>query len=285
METPRRLIPAYLAAFAISICLLPQNHAVAESLEVNGIEMYYEIVGEGEPLVLLHGWLQSGDTWDEVAAELQQDFQIIMPDFRGHGASTNPSGTYITKRQLALDVYALLDHLKIDTFKAMGISMGGSTLLHMATQQPERIKAMVLIGAAPYLGERERELMRGTNSDNVPEETMRELRKVHKYGHQQIISLMEMDKIAIDDYQDMSFTPPYLSTIKAKTLIVQGERDRHNSIDTGLELYKSIPESFLWIVPNAGHVPIRDAYQDIFVNTARSFLSDQMVPRRGKMID
>ena len=55
MKTPRRLVPAYLAAFALSICLLPQDHAAAETLQVNGIEMYYQIMGEGEPLILLHG--------------------------------------------------------------------------------------------------------------------------------------------------------------------------------------------------------------------------------------
>ena len=285
MKTLRRLVPAYLAAFALSIYLLPQDHAAAETLQVNGIEMYYEIIGKGEPVMLLHGWLQSGDTWDDVADELQHNFQIIKLDLRGHGASTNPSGAYITTKQLALDVYALLDHLGIGTFKAMGISMGGNTLLHMATQQPERIQAMVLIGAQPYFEKREREIMRSTNPANVPEETMRELRKVHKYGDRQIISLMEMDKIAVDDYQDMNFTPPYLSTIKAKTLIVQGERDRHMSINIGMEMYKAIPESFLWIVPNGGHVPIRGAYKENFVRTTRSFLSGEMVPQREKMID
>ena len=59
MKKPRRLVPAYLAAFAISIYLLPQDHAVAETLQVNGFEMHYKIIGKGEPLVLLHGFTAS----------------------------------------------------------------------------------------------------------------------------------------------------------------------------------------------------------------------------------
>ncbi|MHB0960495.1 MAG: alpha/beta fold hydrolase [Pirellulaceae bacterium] len=68
---------------------------------------------------------------------------MIIPDLRGHGRSTNPTNKF-THRQSALDVCALLDELKIDKFGGMGISTGGMTLIHMATQQPERAEAIVL---------------------------------------------------------------------------------------------------------------------------------------------
>jgi len=132
MKKPRRLVPAYLAAFAISIYLLPQDHALAETLQVNGFEMHYKIIGKGEPLVLLHGFAVSGESWDFLSDEFANDFQLIIPDARGHGASTNPRNTSIANDQLAVDTYALLDHLEIKTFKAIGISMGGETLLYMA---------------------------------------------------------------------------------------------------------------------------------------------------------
>jgi pimeloyl-ACP methyl ester carboxylesterase len=71
---------------------------------------------------------------------------VIIPDLRGHGWSTNPAKTF-THRQSAADVLALLDHLALKRVRAMGISTGGMTLLHVATRQTDRIDAMVLIGA------------------------------------------------------------------------------------------------------------------------------------------
>ena len=285
MSRARNPITAYSLVIVLVTLLYPHPRAAAENLHVNGFEMYYEVIGRGEPLVLLHGYLQSGDTWNSISSDFAEHFQLIIPDLRGHGASTNPSGTYISIRQNALDVYALLDHLQIQSTKAMGISMGGETLLHMATQQADRIEAMVLIGTAYYWPESARELMRNTNLENVPEQQMREWRLVHKHGDEQIISLIEGDRVAADDYDDMSFTPPYLGTIKAKTFIVHGERDRRFPINIAIEMYKFIPESFLWIVPNGGHVPIFGANEKHFINTTKSFLSGQMVPRRNKTID
>ncbi len=285
MKTPRRLVPAYLAVFALSIYLLPQDQAAAETLQVNGIEMYYQIIGEGEPLVLLHGWSQSGDTWSGVADDFAKHFQVIIPDLRGHGATDNPSGEYFTEKQLTLDVYALLDHLKINTTNAMGISMGGVTLLHMATQQPERIDSMVLIGAASYESAGGREIARSIDLNNIPEDQMRQYREVHNHGDRQIIAMLELSKTGADDYESTAFTPPYLSTIKANTLIVHGERDRRVPISIALEMYKAIPNSSLWIVPNGGHVPIREFYEENFINVTEAFLLGQMTPRRNKNID
>lgn len=99
-----------------------------QSIRVNGFEMYYEIHGTGEPLVLLHGFFTSSDTWAEVIPDVKKDYRVIVPDLRGHGRSTNPSKEF-THRQSALDVYALLDELGVHRFRSMGISSGGMTLL------------------------------------------------------------------------------------------------------------------------------------------------------------
>lgn len=284
MEIPKRLVPAYLAAFALSSYLLTQDHAAAETLQVNGFEMYYEIVGEGDPLVLLHAFTQSGESWRTVTSAFAQDFQLIIPDLRGHGGSTNPSGVF-THKQSALDIYGLLDHLDIENFKAMGISSGAMTLLHMATQQPERVESMVLIDGTPYFPERAREITRAIDTNNVSEEQMINFRKVHRHGDAQINSILTQFKAFTDDYDDMNFTSAYLSTIKSKTYIIQGERDRRFPINLAIEMYRAIPYSFLWIVPNGGHIPIWDSNQEYFVSTAKSFLLDEMVPRRDKTID
>src|SRR3954471_7860327 len=116
---------------------------------VNGFEMYYEERGGGEPLLLLHGGTGIGADWQHVfTGGDPAGFRLIVPDLRGHGRSTNPGA--FTFREAARDVFALLDRLGLARVKAIGLSMGAKTLLHMATQQPQRIEAMVLVSATPY---------------------------------------------------------------------------------------------------------------------------------------
>ena len=128
-------------------------------------------------------------------------------------------------RQSALDVLALLDHLEADRIQAIGFSAGADTLLLIATQQPERIEAMVLIGGAHYFPEQAREVMGNYDSTDVPEENMEEMRSVHKHGDGQIRALISQMNGFKDSYDDMNITAPYLSTITARTLIMQGDRD------------------------------------------------------------
>ena len=118
------------------------------TVHVNGMEMYYEVRGRGEPLVLLHGGGGVGANWGLIFEEPPDGFQLIVPDMRGHGRSTNPSKEF-TFRQLALDVFALLDQLGVGRFKAVGMSMGAKTLLPVATGQPARTEALVLVSDAP----------------------------------------------------------------------------------------------------------------------------------------
>ena len=263
---------SFYSAFILSTCLTalctPTWGATAE---INGFEMYYEVFGEGEPVVVLHGIARSGADEKPWANELAKEFQVIMPDLRGHGASTNPSGEF-THRQSALDVFALLDHLGLDRVSAAGFSTGGMTLLHMATQQPDRMEAIVLRGAQPYLTEQSREINRNTDPNNVPEDEMQELRALHKHGDEQIIALLSQFNSFANNHDDMIFTPPLLSTIEARTLIVLGDRDRFVPARIALEMYEAIPDSYLWIVPNAGHGAGARDEPEYFARTAASFL-------------
>lgn len=244
--------------------------SAGRTVVVNGMEMYYESSGNGEPLVLLHGFNGSGVVWSRFVPELAQKYRVIVPDLRGHGRSSNPSRQF-THRQSALDVYALLDSLGIRQFRAMGISTGGMTLLHMATQQPSRVDAMVLIGATIYFPEQARAIMRRAAPESLTTQMIERRRQVHKRGDDQIRDLQRMFHAFKDNYDDMNFTGPYLSTITARTLIVHGDRDEFFPVEIPLEMYRNIPNSALWIVPRGGHVPIYG--QDIpFVATVRRFL-------------
>src|SRR5689334_3038356 len=93
----------------------------AQTEPINGMQMYYEVYGQGEPLVLLHGFTGAGSNWQAFISDLMTDYQLIIPDLRGHGRSTNPSGEF-TFRQSALDIFALLDRLGMPECKAIGVS-------------------------------------------------------------------------------------------------------------------------------------------------------------------
>src|SRR6266850_630175 len=109
--------------------------------QINGCQIAYEVRGDGEPLLLLHGGMGAGADWKYVFPEDPAGYRVFVPDLRGHGSSTNPPGAF-TFHQAALDVLALLDQLGIDRVKAIGLSGGGITLLHIATLQPARIASM-----------------------------------------------------------------------------------------------------------------------------------------------
>ena len=144
----------------------------------------------------------------------------------------------------------------MDTFSAMGISSGGMTLLHMATAQPERVEAMVLIGATSYFPEQGREIMRASVPDSeslFSVEDLEAMAQAHPRGAEQVRELASQFFAFKDNYDDMNFTPPYLSTITASTLIVHGDRDQAFPISIPVEEYEAIPDSYLWIVPNGGH--------------------------------
>jgi pimeloyl-ACP methyl ester carboxylesterase len=247
------------------------SSAQGHTESINGIEMYYELYGRGEPLVLLHGFTGAGINWGPFTGDLASHYQLIIPDLRGHGRSTNPSMEF-TLRQSALDVFALLDRLEIKKFKAIGMSAGAKALLHMATQQPLRVEAMVLVSATPYFPESARAIMRQTTAEGRSAEEWRLMREWHKHGDEQIRALWRQGNAFKDSYDDMNFTPPYLSTITAQTLIVHGDRDPLYPVDVAIEMYKAIPESYLWVIPNAGHGPIFGEMAERFVRTATDFL-------------
>jgi len=238
---------------------------------VNGIEMYVETRGDGEPLLLLHGGVGAGSNWNLIFKEPPQGYRLIIPDLRGHGSSTNPSGEF-TFRQSGLDVLALLDQLGIEKCKAIGLSMGAKTLLHVATQQPSRVEAMVLVSAAPYFPEQTRVIMDEASRADHSEAEWQQMRQWHKHGDDQIRWLWRLPEKFKSSYDDMNFTPPYLATITARTLIVHGDRDFLYPVSLAFEMYESLRQSWLWIVPNGGHGPIFGDRVNDFVEKALAFL-------------
>jgi pimeloyl-ACP methyl ester carboxylesterase len=260
---------------------------------LNGVPIYFEVHGNGQPLLLLHGFGGCSQDWAEAALKHQlgnsttahplrewgQRFQLIIPDMRGHGRSfpmsspDTPAGRAKAFRhdEAAGDMLALLDHLEIQSCKALGVSGGGNVLLHVATKQPERVEAMVLVSGTSYFPAQARAIMRQyAESMSIADREV--MRRRHPGGEAQIEAILASTKSFADSYDDLNFTPPLLSTIKARTLIVQGDRDALYPLEISVEMARAIPQSSLWIVPGGGHGPIGGERWPEFVRTAIAFL-------------
>lgn len=112
--------------------------------EVNGTQLYYEITGEGEPLVLLHSGYTDLRIWDDQFHFFGQHFKVIRYDIRGFGRSSRPDGSFAHFE----DLKGLLDHLQIEAAHLIGVSMGGSIATDFTLQYPGRVKSLVLSGAS-----------------------------------------------------------------------------------------------------------------------------------------
>jgi pimeloyl-ACP methyl ester carboxylesterase len=240
-------------------------------LEINDATLHYDIHGQGAPLLWLHGFLGAGADWRHVFPDPPAGYQLIAPDLRGHGRSTNPSDRF-SFRQAAEDVLALFDHLHLDRVRAIGLSGGGITLLHMATMRPSCVAAMAVISAPPYYPEQARAIQRHFSSEMLPAEEMTMLRARHAYGETQISRLFAQARAFADDVDDVRFTGDTLARVTAETLIVFGDRDPFYPVSLAEELYRAIPQSYLWVVPNGGHGPIFAGHARLFRDTALAFL-------------
>jgi pimeloyl-ACP methyl ester carboxylesterase len=113
-------------------------------IHTNGIELYYEERGSGEPLLLIMGITATGSVWEKHSSYWEKDFRCITADNRGVGESSVPEGLYSTK-QMADDYAGLLDALQVEKVTVIGVSMGSTIAQQLAIRYPEKIKALVLM--------------------------------------------------------------------------------------------------------------------------------------------
>jgi pimeloyl-ACP methyl ester carboxylesterase len=134
------------AAVVLSIAT-PSSIVFAQSqnASINGETIAYEISGQGEPLVLIHGWSLNANMWQPQMTALRQKFQVIKYDRRGFGKSSG--GEDITWD--AEDLKALLDRLNIRKAHVLGMSQGGRVALQFARRNPERVLSLMLHGSPP----------------------------------------------------------------------------------------------------------------------------------------
>jgi pimeloyl-ACP methyl ester carboxylesterase len=115
--------------------------------EVNGLEMYYEIHGAGEPLVVLHGAYMTIDAMGELVPELARTRQVIAVELQGHGRTADIDRP-LSYEQMADDTAALLRHLGIERADVFGYSMGGAAALQVAIRHPEAVRRLVVASAS-----------------------------------------------------------------------------------------------------------------------------------------
>lgn len=114
---------------------------------VNGLKMYYEVHGSGDPVVLLHGsFMTIASNWSGWIGELSKTRKVIALEMQGHGRTADIQRDF-SYENLADDVAALLDHLKIPSADLIGYSMGGGVAMQCAIRHPEKVRKVVSISA------------------------------------------------------------------------------------------------------------------------------------------
>ena len=241
-------------------------------LTTNGIDLHYDVVGEGEPLLWLHGFFGIGADWQHIFTAPPAGYRLIAPDLRGHGSSSWAVERFAFL-DCARDIVALLHHLRVPRVKAIGLSGGGIALMHLAVMEPALIDAMVVVSAPPYFPEQSRAIQRQVSEAGLGEAEREAMRARHRGGDAQIAALYSHVRGFADDHTDVRFTREMLATIAADTLIVFGDRDPLYPVTLATELFAGIPRSQLWVVPNGGHGPVFGEHAGRFAETALAFLA------------
>lgn len=117
-------------------------------LNVNDITLHYVRTGSGSPVVLLHGLGSSGEDWEYQIGEFSNDYELIVPDFRGHGQTTKPAGPY-SIAQFAGDIAALIEGLRLGPVRIVGISLGGMVGFQLVADRPDLVERLIVVNALP----------------------------------------------------------------------------------------------------------------------------------------
>jgi pimeloyl-ACP methyl ester carboxylesterase len=118
---------------------------------INGARLWYDVQGEGQPLLLHHGYTASRVNWEPAAAMLRDRFQVILMECRGTGDSEHTADGY-SLDQYAADVIGMADHLGLERFSFAGHSMGGGIGYVLALEYPQRIERLILMASVPADG-------------------------------------------------------------------------------------------------------------------------------------
>lgn len=270
----------------------------AWKLQLHGHEVIYRTAGEGPPVVLVHGMLNSSLHFKKVALRLAERHTVIVPDLIGHGDSATPRGDYSIGAHAAV-IRDLLSAIGVERASIVGHSLGGGIAMQYFWQFPERVERLALISsgglgrdvgpllriaalpgasAGLWLASNERTLRaidsavaeldrRGNRASVYLRQIVRALRPLERPGARQAF-LQTLRSVIDPGGQHVSARDRLYLLGPIATLVVWGERDGMIPIEHGREASAEIPHSRFESLPGAGHFPhldSPDALSDVLI--------------------
>ncbi|WP_422362175.1 alpha/beta fold hydrolase [Reichenbachiella sp.] len=211
------------------------NPEVGKYAEVNGIKVYYEIYGEGEPLLLIHGNGGSIKSSTPKIDYYKDKYKVIAMDSRAHG-KTKDIGDSLTYEQMTADVNDVLDQLNIDSCLIWGQSDGGIIGLKLAIDYPDKVKRLAVFGANL------RPDSTAVDDDNATFVKNMIANETDDYKLRLFGLLVNQPQIPVSD----------LAKITAPVLVMTGDRDVIR-LEHSLEVFYNIKKSNLFVMPGATH--------------------------------
>lgn len=223
------------------------NPKAGKYYEVNGIKMYCETYGQGQPLLLIHGNGGSIVDFSKQIPFFSKTYKVIVADSRAHGKSIDKQDA-LTYEMMSDDYAELLQKMNIDSAFVIGWSDGGINGLLLTIRHPEKVKKLIITGAN----------LRPDSTAVEPDVFKRVSANYSKFKEQ---FAQKKDKTALDytvlKYKRLlseqpNIDPKTLHNIKVPVLVIGGDNDVIKPEHT-LEIFRNIPNANLWILPNSGH--------------------------------
>ena len=240
------------------------NSKAGKYYDVNGIKMYCETYGEGQPLLLIHGNGGSIVDFAKQIAYFSRHYKVVVADSRAQGKSID-KGESLTYEMMADDYADLLQKMKIDSAFVIGWSDGGINGLLLSVRHPEKVKKLIVTGAT-------------LRPDSTAVQTDIFKRVSNNYAKFKEIFAAKKDKTDLDYTvlklkrllsEQPNIAPKALQNIKVPVLVVGGDYDVIKPEHT-LEIFRNIPKANLWILPDSGHGTLV-VYSDEFNAKANTF--------------
>jgi pimeloyl-ACP methyl ester carboxylesterase len=244
------------------------------TITVNGNGLAFAHYGEGQPVVLIHGFPLDHTIWEEVIGYLQSKCQLIVPDLRGFGLSSTPASSY-SMDDMASDIAGLLDHLKLDKVTLIGHSMGGYIGLAFARLYPNRVAGLVLVSSqaqgdspeqkkgryetAGLVVEKGVEIVLGNMATKLSaDEGIQEpIRKI--IVRQEPIGVAGALKAMAERPDSL----PVLAGAPFPILIVHGDNDQLIPIERAQLMKESSPAADLITLAGVGHMPMMESASEL----------------------
>jgi pimeloyl-ACP methyl ester carboxylesterase len=227
--------------------------ASGDYVDAGGLRTYYEVSGEGEPLLLLHGGFCAVETFDGLTPLLAERYRVYLPERRGHGRTPDPGGP-ITFGNMAEDTIAFVDAIGLPSAHVVGWSDGAVVALSVALQRPDLVRTLVLIGTAVNLdglaAEARDQLASGLTPEILPPFLRDLYANVSPDGPDHFDVVFE--KLTATWKVEPSFELDELAKLTIPTLVLVAEHDMV-TVEHAAEVQRAIPDAQLEVVPDAGH--------------------------------